>query len=130
MHLVHEPDEGYYTIRRITPDSIQIGDRLFHASLLLTPERCIEHFPVRTLAELDSNGVEAILALQPHVVLVGTGVRQHLPSPALLAAFLSRGTGFESMDSAAAARTFNLLASEGRRVVAAFLLDSKAETPV
>ena len=39
-----------------------------------------------------------------------------------MAAFLQRGVGIEVMDNAAAARTFNVLAGEGRRVVAAFVL--------
>lgn len=122
MHLVHEPDEGYYTVRRVLPDAIQIGDRLFHASLLLTPDRCIDHFPAHDLDSLDASAIQSILALTPQLALIGTGPRQRLPSPALLAAFLSHGIGLETMDSAAAARTFNLLASEGRRVAAAFLI--------
>jgi len=44
------------------------------------------------------------------------------PAPAVMAACLTRGIGIEVMDNAAAARTFNLLANEGRRVIAAFLL--------
>lgn len=60
-------------------------------------------------------------------MLVGTGERQRLAPPALMAAFLTRGVGLEAMDSAAAARTFNLLAGEGRpEVVAAFLIDATA----
>ena len=39
-----------------------------------------------------------------------------------MAALLTRGIGLEVMDNAAAARTFNVLANEGRRVVAGFLL--------
>ena len=55
-------------------------------------------------------------------VLLGTGERQRFPSPAAMAAMLTRGIGIEVMDNAAAARTFNVLANEGRRVVAGFLL--------
>ena len=44
-----------------------------------------------------------------------------------MAAFLRRGIGIEAMDNAAAARTFNLLAAEGRRVVAVFLVDGGTE---
>jgi uncharacterized protein len=45
-----------------------------------------------------------------------------LPTPQVAVEFLRRGIGLEAMDNSAAARTYNLLASEGRRVVAAFLL--------
>ena len=62
------------------------------------------------------------LALQPALMLLGTGARQRFPSAAAMAALLTRGIGIEVMDNAAAARTFNVLATEGRRVVAGFLL--------
>jgi uncharacterized protein len=55
-------------------------------------------------------------------VLLGTGPRQRFPSAAVMAAMLTRGVGMEVMDNAAAARTFNVLATEGRTVVGAFLL--------
>jgi uncharacterized protein len=40
----------------------------------------------------------------------------------VLAAFLKRGIGVETMDNGAAARTWDILAGEGRNVVAAFIL--------
>ena len=55
-------------------------------------------------------------------MLLGTGPRQRFPSAAVMAALLTRGIGIEVMDNAAAARTFNVLASEGRRVVAGFVM--------
>ena len=92
------------------------------ASLLLAPDRCIDDFAPHSLDEFDAAAIAAVLALEPTVVLIGTGERQRLAPPALMAAFLARGIGLEAMDSAAAARAFNLLAGDGRRVVAAFLI--------
>ena len=59
---------------------------------------------------------------QPEVILLGCGANQSFPPAATLAACLSRGIGLETMTNAAAARTFNVLAGEGRRVVAGFIL--------
>ena len=61
-------------------------------------------------------------------MLLGTGSRLMFPPPRFQAALLRRGIGLETMDNAAAARTFNLLAGEGRRVVALFLLPTDPET--
>jgi uncharacterized protein len=66
--------------------------------------------------------MEPVLALMPSVVLLGCGPRLVFPSAAVMAACLTRGIGIEAMDNAAAARTFNVLASESRKVVAGFLL--------
>ena len=65
-----------------------------------------------------------IIALEPEVVLLGTGSAQDFPPREALIPMLRRQIGVEVMDNAAAARTFNLLASEYRRVVAAFILDA------
>lgn len=122
MHLVQDLSEGHYLVRRVGAEGIQVGDRTFSESFLLSPDRCVEGFPARDLAGFDEATIAAVLAQEPALVLIGTGPRQHLPAPALMGAFLARGIGVEAMDSAAAARTFNLLAGEGRRVVAVFLL--------
>ena len=63
-----------------------------------------------------------MLALQPEVVVLGTGARQVFPPASVLAACLSRGIGIEVMANPAAARTFHVLAGEGRKVVAALIL--------
>ena len=80
----------------------------------------------RQVADLQVADMEPMLALEPGVVLLGSGQRLQFPAPAVMAACLTRGIGIEVMDNAAAARTFNVLATEGRRVLAAFLLPGPA----
>lgn len=122
MQLVEQTDEGLHLVHSVGAGTVQVGDRTFSNSLLLMPERYVEAFPVRMLADFTAEVITAVLALQPALVLIGTGSRQLLPSPALMAGFLRHGVGLETMDSHAAARTYNLLASEGRRVTVVFLL--------
>ena len=55
-------------------------------------------------------------------MLLGTGARQRFPHPRLYRMLIDAGIGVEVMDSAAAARTYNIIAAEGRRVAAALLL--------
>jgi uncharacterized protein len=62
-----------------------------------------------------------LLVLQPELVVLGSGATQAFPPPATLAACLQRGIGLETMTNAAAARTYSVLAGEGRRVVAGFV---------
>lgn len=56
------------------------------------------------------------------MILLGTGARQLFPKADVVAACLTRGIGLEAMTNAAAARTYNVLASEGRRVALAMVL--------
>ena len=62
------------------------------------------------------------LALEPDVLLLGTGSRQRFPHPRLYRSLTDAGIGVECMDTPAACRTYNILVAEGRRVVAAILL--------
>jgi uncharacterized protein len=55
-------------------------------------------------------------------VIFGSGARLQFVKPALYRSLIERGIGMETMDTAAACRTYNVLAAEGRMVVAALLM--------
>ena len=71
---------------------------------------------------MTSEDLAPLLALHPVLVVLGSGDAQAFPPAAVLAACLSRKIGLETMTNAAAARTFNVLAGEGRRVVAGLVI--------
>lgn len=118
---LNRPGE-YLFVRRVGAAAITVVDRDLDRSFILAPDRAIEAWGVRDVADLDEAAIGTILTLNPAVVILGSGPRINFPSQAVMAAFLQRGVGIEVMDNAAAARTFNVLAGEGRRVVAAFVL--------
>jgi uncharacterized protein len=66
---------------------------------------------------------EMIAGLQVEVVIFGSGPRIRFPKPAWVAPLAARRIGVETMDTAAACRTYNILAQEGREVAVALLLD-------
>jgi uncharacterized protein len=122
MDLSLDRPEGHLFVRRVGAGSIALIDRELARSFLLAPDRVVENWPVDAASGLEAGHVEALLALQPELVILGTGHRQVFPAAAFMAGFLRRNIGIEVMDNAAAARTYNLLAGEGRRVVAGFIL--------
>jgi len=122
MDLSLDRPEGYLFVRRVGENSITLIDRELTDSFLLAPDRVIEHWEVHEARALDAVHVDALLALQPELVLLGTGARQTFPPATFMAGFLRKGIGVEVMDNAAAARTYNLLAGEGRHVIAGFIL--------
>ncbi len=69
---------------------------------------------------------EALAAMEVEVVIFGSGPRIRFPRPAWLAPLAQRRIGIETMDTAAACRTYNILAQEGRDVAVALLLDQPA----
>jgi uncharacterized protein len=122
MLLTEHRNEAQLFVRKADATSVSVIDRILTKSFLLSANEVVEDFSPRRVVELDEAAVERILALQPEVVLLGTGARATFPSQAVLGAFLRRGIGLETMDNAAAARTFNVLIGEGRKAVAVFLL--------
>lgn len=73
--------------------------------------------------ELGPDDFARIADLQVEVVIFGSGPRIRFPRPAWLAPLAARRIGIETMDTAAACRTYNILAQEGRQVAVALLLD-------
>lgn len=122
MQLNHELPDYAYTLRSADGRSARVNDRVLEASFILAPNELIEGWEAGASADLLPDDLAPLLALNPELVLLGTGERQVFPSAAVMAACLTRGIGIEVMTNAAAARTFNVLAGEGRRVVAGFLL--------
>jgi len=122
VELNLERPRDYLFVRKADAHTVTVVDRPFTASIILARDKVIDDWGVSDITTMAPKDAEPILALQPDVVLLGTGERQQFPSQAVLAAFLQRGVGVEVMDNAAAARTWDILASEGRNVVAAFIL--------
>jgi uncharacterized protein len=122
MQLTEHRNEQQLFVRKADAQSVSVIDRVFTTSFVLSANEAVADFPARTVAELDADAIEKILALKPEVVLLGTGARTTFPSQAVLGEFLKRGIGLEAMDNGAAARTFNVLVGELRNAVAVFLL--------
>ena len=122
MQLTLENPDFRYSLRGVDAEGVLVNERRLVASFILSPMVLIDAWRPRSIAELVPEDMEPVLALNPSVVLLGSGATLRFPSAAVMAACLTRGIGIEVMDNAAAARTFNVLATEARKVVAAFLL--------
>lgn len=122
MQLVHEQPDFEYFLRGADGVSALVNDRRLTASFIVAPDRLVEGWPVTDATRLTPDDLAPLLALEPELIVLGTGGTQAFPPPEAQAACLSHGIGLEAMTNAAAARTYNVLASEGRRVVAGFVV--------
>lgn len=122
MQLTLDQPGHDYTLRSADGVSAMVNDRRLLSSFVLAPDRLIEEWPASDARALQPSDLEPLLSLEPEVILLGTGPRQVFPAAAVMAACMGRGVGIEVMTNAAAARTFNVLAAEERRVVAGFIL--------
>ncbi len=122
MRFSAEQIESPWLIRAYEPGLIRIGEEGYRESMLLMPDRLLEPWPVQSAEQLTRAMVAGFIEHRPDLVLLGTGRRQRFPPPSLLAPLAEAGIGCEVMDTAAACRTWNILLSEGRRMLAALIV--------
>ena len=119
-----QPDvlAGTNVITRHDAGALWVGNRRFDHSLLVPWQGAVLPWAPTRPDDLEAAHFEAILALQPELVIFGSGPRLKFVSAALMRALIERRIGVETMDTPAACRTYNVLVSEGRSAVAALLV--------
>jgi uncharacterized protein len=127
--LKFQPDylAGTNVVTRCGPGEVWIGSTPFRHSLLVPWTGTVVPWAPALPDALTAPDFDAVLALEPEVVIFGSGARLRFVAPALFEALYARRIGVETMDTAAACRTFNVLVSEGRSAVAALLLPPAAD---
>jgi uncharacterized protein len=135
MKFTREQPEGQYTIHACRPGTVTLnspnpqdgrdeeGRITLQRSFILTPDTLLRDWPPAAGTELQAEHLEPLRALQAEVLLLGTGERLQFPGGEQLALLVGLGMGYEVMDSAAACRTYNILAGEGRQVAAAIIIE-------
>src|SRR5688572_9676712 len=106
-------------IRAWEPGRVRIADRWIAGNVIIGADRIVEGWTTAKPHSLSIADLEPALALDPTIVVLGTGTERLLPDVELMAAVAARSVGLEIMSTPAACRTFNVLLGEQRRVVAA-----------
>ena len=122
MILTHEKSENDHYISRCTDHEIEINHQVFTQSIIVTPDQILTDWPPRSATELTTNNIKQLIALKPDVLLIGTGLSLEFPIFSLLSEIMKHHVGYEIMTTSAACRTFNLLLTEQRRVIAALMV--------
>ncbi|WP_322520417.1 MTH938/NDUFAF3 family protein [Guyparkeria halophila] len=116
MRLTQDDRGLNFVIRSFSESHVTVNDRQLEQSFLLTPENLEAEVSVDDLDALATEGESLLLRDDPEVIIIGTGSRTRMGPAALSATLMRRGVGIEYMDTAAALRTYTVLASELRRV--------------
>ncbi len=103
-------------------DHVMVSGERHERSIVVTADEVRSDWCAAGFDALDKTHFDYFLALRPDVLLLGTGAQQRFPHPRLYRALTDAGIGVECMNSPAACRTYNILAAEGRKVVAAILM--------
>ncbi len=107
-------------IRSVSEDGLEIGGTTYENTVVITPDGILDCWCDRDISELRAEDFDALLATNPEIVILGTGESNEFAPRELVFALARQNVGLEVMGTKAAARTFNVLAGEGRKVAAIF----------
>ncbi len=113
--------EHNYRIDAYETGLIIVNGTSYSSSLILTPDKLITNWAPKRFADLALQHIEQIAALDPEIIILGTGQKSHFLDQKLITPIHELKIGFEIMDTGAACRCYNVLNSEGRKVAAALL---------
>lgn len=101
---------------------VSVNGQKYSHNLIVDAQTGSSEWPCAGFDQLVSAHFDALIEMQPELILFGSGERIRFPHPSLLQNLYARRIGVETMDTQAACRTFNFLAGEGRKVIAALLV--------
>ncbi len=122
MRFSSDPTEQNQ-IRACEPGAIHLRDTVLRDHVIISATELITDWQPAAIESLSIADFEPALALQPEILLLGTGARQTFPDIAVLTEIMRMGVAIEVMQTVAACRTFNVLINERRAAVAALLVD-------
>lgn len=114
--------ENHYLITGYDKTFIEVNKQSYAHSLIVTPQQLITDWQVQNVASLTEAHFIKMAELPAEVVLLGTGIKHQFLHPSIYQALTQKGLPLECMTTAAACRTYNILMSEGRDVLAALII--------
>ena|SRR5438067_7362995 len=121
-----QPDRSdAQTISAHGPGWVAVGGEKITASVILGSRGQRVQWAAR-FEDLGPEHFAQLADMKVEVVIFGSGPRIRFPKPAWLAPLAAARIGIETMDTAAACRTYNILAQEGRDVAAALILETES----
>ena len=126
MKLQADRIEGRNAVARHGVDGVIVNGIEHRTSVIVPWQGAVLPWPVQDFAALTPEHFAMLGRLSPELVIFGSGARIRFPAPALLRSLIERRIGVETMDTAAASRTFNVLLAEGRTVLVALLFEAPA----
>jgi len=115
-------NQARYQIRAYQPGQILVNEKLLTQSIIISANQLIEDWSPEQASEITEANLAQAIALQPSILIIGTGTIQTFISLEVYGNLLNQGIGVEIMNTAAACRTYNVLTAENRNVVAALVL--------
>lgn len=122
MQFTEDHAAAEFIIHSCDAGRIRVNETDLTESFMLLPGQPVLAWPGMAGKPLTPEHFSTVIVHQPELLILGTGANLQLPAPEIYGALLSREIGLEAMTTAAACRTYNLLAQDGRKVAACLIL--------
>ena len=121
MKFLPDPTESS-SVTAYGPGWVVVNGMKYTSSVVVSTLGAPHLWDCAQFEDLQGSHFDRLAQMDAELVIFGSGERIRFPKPALLQALYAKRIGVETMDTQAACRTYNFLAGEGRKVVAALLL--------
>ncbi|MEG0923311.1 MAG: Mth938-like domain-containing protein [Comamonas sp.] len=120
-----QPDKSdTLTVTGYGPGWIAVDKKPYDHSVVVCSLGSIQPWNCANFKELGAEHFAQLVDFGVETIIFGSGNRLHFPPPVWLAPLIAQRIGFETMDTAAACRTYNVLAGEGRKVLLAAVVEA------
>ena len=120
MELTLQKSLSKLYIKSFTGKSFIIAEGEYHTNIVIDDK--IKKWNIDKSELFNFEHYDMIILGKPDIVIIGCGDTQILPSPDFINYFTSQDIGIEIMTTESACKTFNVLISEHRKVVAGLIL--------
>lgn len=122
MQLHENSHESAKQITAITEQSISINSEVFNSSCIISNARLITDIDIHSVDDLRPEHIDYLLDSEPGLILLGSGSQHVFPAIDLLTPIAKQNIGFEVMNNKSAARTYNVLVAEDRKVACLLII--------
>lgn len=121
MHINLESTEQH-AVQAYSDDKIQINSIVYDNSLIVSKEEIITDLAIKNIQDIDDQYFDLLIKLNPEIVVIGHKNTGKFPPMKIISQLSQHRIGIECMSIGAACRTYNVLLSENRSVIAGFII--------
>ena len=121
MKLTHQQNQSDAFIKNYENSALFIGNKKYNYNIILS-EKNISKWDIQNIEKIEIMDIELILSHNPEIIIIGTGKKQYIPSTNFIDYVHKKKIGIEFMITESACKTFNILLSEGRKVIAGLIV--------
>ncbi len=121
MEFREDRNASQYHITAYQPGQITVNGKIYNNGIIVTTETLTENNFVEDVSNITVEHVSRLCQAEPEIIIIGTGEKQQFLDRSLLKEAAKHQLSLDVMNTQAACRTFTVLATEGRRVIAALI---------